>query len=100
MRHVLVVGNIQLMVIDKGHFKAQAQKEYQGRHDKKLDYVESEKMKVFQSCPTICDPIDNTVYGIFQARILEWVAFPFSRGFSQPRGPTQVSLIADRFFTS
>ena len=69
-------------------------------HDKKLDYVESEKIKVFQSCLTICDPIDYTVQGIFQARILEWVAFPFSRGFSQPWGPTQVSLIADRFFTS
>ena len=48
LRHVLIVDNIQLMVIDKGHFKAQVQKEYQGRHDKKLDYVESEKVKVFQ----------------------------------------------------
>ena len=38
--------------------------------------------------------------GIFQARILEWVAFPFSRGSSQPRDRTQVSCIAGRFFTS
>ena len=38
------------------------------------------KMKVAQSCPTIFDPMDYTVHGIFQARILEWVAFPFSRG--------------------
>ena len=53
-----------------------------------------------QSCPTLCDPMDCTVHGILQARILEWVAFPFSRGSSQPRDPTQVSLTAGRFFTS
>ena len=38
--------------------------------------------------------------GILQARILEWVAFPFFRGSSQPRDQTQVSCITDRFFTS
>ena len=43
------------------------------------------KVKVAQSCPTLCNPIDYTVYGILQARILEWVALPFSRGSSQPR---------------
>ena len=43
------------------------------------------KVKVTQSCPTLCDPVDYTVHGILQARILEWVAFPFSRGSSQPR---------------
>ena len=42
-------------------------------------------MKVTQSCPTLCNPIDYTVHEILQARILEWVAFPFSRGSSQPR---------------
>ena len=42
-------------------------------------------MKVAQSCPTLCDPMDYTVHRILQARILEWVAFPFSRGSSQPR---------------
>ena len=41
-----------------------------------------------------------TVHGILQARILEWVAFPFSRGSSQPRDRTQVSRIADGIFTS
>ena len=41
-----------------------------------------------------------TVHGILQARILEWEAFPFSRGSFQPRDQTQVSLIAGRFFTS
>ena len=37
-------------------------------------------VKAAQSCPTLCDPMDYTVHGIFQARILEWAAFPFSRG--------------------
>ena len=40
------------------------------------------KVKVAQSCPTLCDPIDYTVHGVLQARILKWVAFPFSRGYS------------------
>ena len=57
-------------------------------------------VKVAQSCPTLRDPMDYTVYGILQARILEWVAFPFARGSSQPRDRTQVSQIAGRFFTS
>ena len=57
------------------------------------------KVKVAQSCLTLCDPMDYTVRGILQARILEWVAFPFSRGSSQPRDQTQVSCIAGGFFT-
>ena len=44
--------------------------------------------------------MDYTVHGILQARILEWVAFPFSRGSSQTRDHTQVSHIAGGFFTS
>jgi len=36
-------------------------------------------VKVAQSCPTLCNPMDYTVHGILQARILEWVAIPFSR---------------------
>ena len=51
-------------------------------------------------CPTLCDPMDYTVHGILQARILQWVAFPFSRGSSQPRDRTQVSRIAGEFFTN
>ena len=58
------------------------------------------KANVAQSCLTLCDPIDYTVHSILQARILEQVAFPFSRGSSQPRDQTQVSGIAGRFFTS
>ena len=48
-------------------------------------------MKVAQSCPTLCDPMDHTIHGLLQARILEWVAIPFSRGSSQPRDWIQVS---------
>ena len=48
-------------------------------------------MKVSQSCPTLCNPMDYIVYGILQARILEWVPFTFSRGSSQPRDRTRVS---------
>ena len=43
------------------------------------------KLKVAQVCPALCNPMDYTVHGILQARILEWVAFPFSRESSQPR---------------
>ena len=58
------------------------------------------KVKVAQSCPTLWDPMEDAVPGILQARILEWVAFPFSRRSSQPRDRTQVSRIAGGFFTS
>ena len=54
--------------------------------------------KIAQSSLTLCDPMDHTVHWIFQARILEWVAVPFSRGSFQPRDRTLVSHIADRFF--
>ena len=53
-----------------------------------------------QSSLTLCDPMDYMVHGILQARIPEWVAFPFSRGSSQPWDRTQVSIIAGGFFTS
>ena len=50
------------------------------------------KVKVTQSCPTLCDSMEYRVHGILQARILEWVPFPFSRESSQPRDRTQVYL--------
>ena len=58
------------------------------------------KVKVASSCLTLCDPLDYTVYGILQARILAWIAFPFSRGSSQTRDQIQVSHIACGFFTN
>ena len=59
--------------------------------------------EVTQSCPTLCDPTDcslpgSSVHGIFQARVLEWVAISFSRGSSRPRDQTRVSLIVGRCF--
>ena len=63
--------------------------------------IESE---VTQSCLTLCDLMDcslpgSSVLGIFQARVLEWVAIAFSRGSSWPRDWTQVSCIAGKRFT-
>ena len=60
--------------------------------------------EVAQSCPTLCDPMDcslpgSSVHGIFQARVLEWIAISFSRGSSQTRDWTWVSRIVDRRFT-
>ena len=51
--------------------------------------------------PSLCNPVDDyTVHGILQARVLEWIVFPFSRGSSQPRTQTHISRIAGEFFTS
>ena len=58
------------------------------------------KVNVAQSCLTLCYPMDCTVHGILQARILEWAAVPFSRGSSQPGDTTQISHFAGGFFTS
>ena len=48
------------------------------------------KVKIAQLGPTLCDPMDYRVHGTLQARILEWVAFPFSRASSQMRNWTQI----------
>ena len=65
--------------------------------------MEKVKVLVAQSCLTLCSPMDCSlpgflVHGILQARILEWVAMPFSRGSSQLRDLTQVSCTAGRIF--
>ena len=62
------------------------------------------RVKVAQSCPTLCDPMDCTVHGILQARILEWVAFPFSRegtgalSVSTESSPEDVRKFLERVF--
>ena len=71
---------------------------YQGSLEKVI-WWQSE-VKVTQSCLTLCDPMDYTVHGNLLARILEWVAIPFSRGSSRPWDRTQVSRLAGEFFTS
>ena len=68
-----------------------------------LQFSSSQFSSVAQSCPTLCDPVDCnlldfSVHGIFQARILEWVAISFSRGSSRPRDRTRVSRIGGRCF--
>ena len=76
-----------------------------------LCFVHSESVfmtfesKVTQLCSTLCNPMDcsllgSSVHGIFQARILEWVAISFSMGFSQPRDWIWVSHTAGRLFTA
>ena len=65
-----------------------------------IHFTRTYKVKVAQSCPTLCNPMDYTVHGILQARILEWVAILFSRGSSQPKDWTQVSHTAGGFLTS
>ena len=65
---------------------------------------EVKRSELAQSCTTLCDPMDcslsgSSVHGILQARILAWVAISSSRGSSQPRNRTQVSLIAGKHFT-
>ena len=59
--------------------------------------------EVAQSCPTLCDPMDcslpgSSVHGIFQARVLEWVAISFSRGSSPPRDRTRNSHTVGRLY--
>ena len=63
------------------------------------------KSEVARSCPTLCDPMDcsisgSSVHGIFQARVLEWIAISFSRESSRPRNRTPVSRIAGRALPS
>ena len=70
------------------------------RWDLSLQIHHASEVNVVPSCPTLYDPMDYTVRGVLQARTLEWVALPFSRGSSQPRDPIQFSHIAGEFFTS
>ena len=62
------------------------------------------RSEVTQLCPTLCNPVDcslpdSSIYGLFQARTLEWVIISFFRGSFQPGVQTWVSCIADRCFT-
>ena len=61
-------------------------------------------MEVTQLCPTLCDPMDcsppdSSVHGVLQARILQWLAIPLSRGSAQPNDQSWVSHTAGKFFT-
>ena len=76
------------------------------KNNRGLSQVSQVQMRseVSQPCPTLRKPMDcslpgSSIHGIFQARILEWVAISFSRGSSRPRDWTQVSHIVGRRFT-
>ena len=74
-----------------------------GCESRTIKKAESES-EVAQSCLTLCNPMDcslpgSSIYGIFQAIVLEWIAISFSRGSSRPRDQTRVSRIVDRRFT-
>ena len=64
-----------------------------------VNLVHSYVLSRFSQCPTLCNPMDNSlpgssVHGILQARILEWVVMPFSRGSSPPRDQTCISSVS------
>ena len=72
-----------------------------GASGKEVKWSEVKWSEVTQLCPTLCDSMDSSlwgssVHGIFQARVLEWIAISFSRESSLPRNRTQVSRIAGR----
>ena len=80
-------------IIGNGHQEDIAGNTYESRISQQEVKV---KVKVIQSCPTLCDPLDYTVQGILQARILEWVPVPFSMGSSNPEiEPRSLALQAD-----
>ena len=72
---------------------------YPGRRQH-IEHRVKVKVKITQSSLTLCNPKDYAVHGILQARILEWVAYPFSRGSSWPKNRTGVFCIAGGFFTN
>ena len=81
------------------------QKEYKQSNSDSFELYHESESEVAQSCPTLCDPVDcslpgSSVYGILQARIMEWIVISFCRGSSPPRDKTQVSCAVGRFFTT
>ena len=80
------VGDNEYSSANMGHFEG-------GPHYLHYLHHLKVKVKVAHSWLTLCNPMDYPVHGILQARILEWVAFPFSRGSSQCRDRTQVSAL-------
>ena len=91
------------------HLKLERRADYQQvRNFTQAHFLLCVCAKSLQSCPPLCDPVDcsppgSSVHGILQARILEWLAMPSSRGFSSPRDWTRVSwgsCLAGGFLTA
>ena len=78
-------------------------REMKGKKEDWVNFICKEmELKLAQSCLTLCDPMDcsppgSSAHGILQARVLGWVATPFSRGSSQPKDLTRVSCITGGF---
>ena len=101
---VLLHGNTRMKEIQQRSPLWGGETEGSNMHDKGFFEKYSYCVLVTQLCPTLCDalncsPPGSSVHGILQARILEWVAIPFSRGSSWPRDQTWVPCTAGRFFT-
>ena len=91
-------------IMSAPHESQLRKRERKGRINRKKGGKQRRKVKVAQLCPTLYDPMDcgqagSSVHGILQARILEWVAMPFSRGSSQSRDGTRVSCTGGGFST-
>ena len=101
LKRFFLLGQMETSTLQRGHLWSHKIL-FHWKHTKQLTSTAwvKWKVKVTQLCPTLCNPMDYTVHGILQARILEWVAFPFPMGSSQPKDQTQVSHIASRFLTS
>ena len=84
----------------KGLFEETAFKLRWKPRDSALQTPRRKEVNLSQSCLTLCDPMNYRVLGVLQARILEWVGFPFSRESSQLTDRIQVSRVAGGFFTS
>ena len=94
LRHFTKISSIWIRDL---HVKHKIRKVLKNNIGVSLDDL---KVKVAQLCLILCNPMDGTFQGILWARILEWVAVPFSRGVSQPRDGIQVSHVAGGFFTN
>ena len=94
---------VNLLGVPVGHTEGIHQLSAEGRETFRY-FLFTLWSEVAQSCVTLCSPMDcslpgSSIHGIFQARVLEWVAISFSRGSFQPRDGTWVSYIAGRCFT-
>ena len=70
--------------MDRGAWRATVHGVTESWAERLSTYRIRSEVKLTQSCPTPCDPMHYTAHGIHQARMLKWVAFPFSRGFPNP----------------
>ena len=89
----------EVKVREQGHSRIPTREKKKKTTSQKL-----KESEVAQSCVTLCSPMDcsppgSSIHGVFQARVLQYVAISFSRGSSPPRDGTQVSRIAGRCFT-